>query len=65
MKSYQQRVIDEKAQLDERIIKLEAFLNTGTFKSLNFSEQFWLEKQFGVMADYSYVLGERIRRFRD
>ncbi len=63
MEEHNQRVVEEKRQLDERLNKLEAFIKSETFKGLNNSEQYWLEKQAGVMADYSYVLGERLVRF--
>lgn len=68
MKTYQphqQRVIDEKAELDDRRSKLAAFLYTGTFEALDAAERERLEKQLRLMTSYSDVLGERIEAFKE
>jgi hypothetical protein len=61
---YQQRVIDEKKELDERGDKLEQFILSDLFKSLPGAERVRLEKQLGIMGEYSEVLGERIAAFK-
>jgi hypothetical protein len=60
MEAYQQRVIDEKTELDTKLNKLVTFLNTTTFESLPPAEQrrLWLQQIF--MGQYSAILGERI-----
>lgn len=63
MKPHQQRVVDEKTELDAKRIKLEAFINNGDgaiFKALDVNEQDRLNRQLIAMNDYFLVLGERI-----
>lgn len=61
---HQQRVIDEKSQLDERLSKLTEFV-TGNemFNSLPLDERARLRRQRRVMREYSEILGERIAAF--
>lgn len=54
------RMRDEKNELDERISKLEVFVKTDFYKSLDDRRKEKLGKQLGFMYDYSMVLGERI-----
>lgn len=67
MKSHQQRVIDEKTELDAKRIKLEQFIDYGSgpiFQSLPAEEQDRLNRQMAIMNDYSLILGERIAEFK-
>ena len=57
MLPYQQRVIDEKAELDERLVKL---LNFPKFADLPQPEQDRMWRQAKHMKRYSDILGERI-----
>ena len=63
MQPHQQRVIEEKAELDERLSKLKAFAGTEEFASLSEAERARLNCQGLFMAGYSAVLGERIAAF--
>lgn len=66
MKSYaphQQRVLDEKHELDGRREKLAAFYSTPVFHGLPESEQTLLLRQGVAMRSYSEVLAERIAAF--
>lgn len=63
MQPHQQRVVDEKTSLDEKIQKLAAFIDTDTFDGLPDDEQDRLERQMVVMNEYSEILGERIAAF--
>lgn len=63
MQDWQQRVIDEKTALDEKLNKLEAFLEGEGFESLGNKDKTLLEHQAHWMNGYSGILGERIRRF--
>lgn len=63
MLPYQQRVIDEKAELDERLAKLNKFLATGTFAELPQDEQDRMQRQAKYMRRYSEILGNRIEAF--
>ena len=62
--AYQQRVIEEKRELDDRYYKLEAFIQkTIVFASLPQEEQSNMFAQLRAMGQYSEVLGKRIARF--
>lgn len=62
--AHQQRVLDEKSELDERLSKLDAFiLDNPLFLQLSGSEQERLARQSKAMAIYSGILGERIAHF--
>lgn len=65
---HQQRVVDEKAELDDRIQKLAAFIDTSTegfsvFASLSEPERMRLYEQHRAMTAYSTIHGERIAAF--
>lgn len=60
---YQQRVVDEKIALDEKLEKLNNFFITSTFANLPATEQFLLKRQANAMEEYSSVLGERLIGF--
>lgn len=61
---YQQRVIDEKEELDSRLAKLSIFLDSDTFETLvDPTERFRLKKQARIMREYSDILAERIAHF--
>lgn len=63
LEDYQQRVVDEKTQLDERLTSLRNFFSTETFKGLHTDERRRLARQWWVMTEYSSILGERIAAF--
>lgn len=60
MQPHQQRVVDEKAELDSRHDKLRAFLMGEMVKTLPADEHERLSRQYSIMIQYSNVLGERI-----
>lgn len=61
---HQERVIEERAQLVDKVDKLDAFLFGKTFNSLAEVEQLRLLKQLAYMKMYLNVLGERIAEFK-
>lgn len=63
MEPYQQRVVDEKNELDARYEKPLDFLCTDVFKGLPQQEKDRLVRQADIMLKYSLVLGERIAAF--
>lgn len=63
MEPHQQRVVDEKTELDERLTKLIAFFNSQIFAGLPADEQDRMKRQADHMTNYSVVLGERIAAF--
>ena len=63
MAPYQQRVVDERAELDARIESLGKFFDTQTFQALDTGERSLLVQQHRVMKVYSHILGDRIGAF--
>jgi hypothetical protein len=63
MLPHQQRVVDEKTELDQKIVKLDQFIEGEVFKTLPSDEQDRLVKQLRIMYEYFAVLGERIAAF--
>ena len=63
MLPHQQRVVDEKTELDSKREKLGEFKNMDAFARLPWQEQERLNTQAHIMTMYSAVLGERIAAF--
>ncbi|MGC3025883.1 crAss001_48 related protein [Burkholderia sp. DN3021] len=63
MQAHQQRVVEEKAELDERIERLQQFTLSLTFRDLDYIDQELLRHQQHLMEGLSAVLGTRIQRF--
>lgn len=63
MLPHQQRVIDEKSELDLKINKLSTFISGKIFKTLSTDEQVMLKLQFVYMVAYSNILQDRIKFF--
>lgn len=61
--AYQDRVIEEKSQLDEKIAKLRVFIGGKTYLDLDGNDQILLNRQLGIMEQYSEVLDDRIKYF--
>ena len=60
---FRERVRDEKAQLDDKIVKLAAFVNTSACLTLPFEDRSLLAAQLAVMQEYTEILTKRIGRF--
>ena len=64
MLPHQQRVVDEKIELGEKIEKLQAFISgNAMFNQLDWEEKDRLRRQKDYMIDYWNVLNERIHAF--
>lgn len=63
MQPHQQRVVDEKAELDAKIEKLTAFARTPIFAGLDSAERDRLSRQAAAMTSYSCILHDRIAAF--
>ena len=63
MQPHQQRVVDEKTELDAKRQKLESFLGGSVYQSLGDEERILLVEQSEVMKCYSDILGRRIALF--
>jgi len=57
------RVVVEKRELDEKLAKLTAFMDTAVYASLSADERGRLCMQRNAMDQYSSILGERIAAF--
>ena len=61
---HQQRVLDEQAELRERLAKLDAFiLDNPLFQKLSDADRQLLEQQSKTMAVLTEILAARIERF--
>jgi len=60
MSDFKTRLIEEKAQLNERIEKLEAFQKSDAFQSISPVQQSLLNVQLNAMRTYSQILVERL-----
>jgi hypothetical protein len=64
MAPHEQRVVDEKKELDAKIVKLESFIfENPVFSTLWMHEQVNLTKQYKIMMEYSQILGDGIKGF--
>lgn len=65
MEPFQQRVIDEKRDLDTKIIALCTFIHSDKYYSTvtHFTDRCYLQSQFKAMMDYSQQLANRIENF--
>lgn len=60
---HQQRVLDEKIELDVKLSKLLAFFGSETYKAIPGQDQHLLQQQAVSMEHYSEILGMRIEGF--
>ena len=64
MAPHQERVVTEKAPLDEKLDKLVSFTTSPNFlHTVEFEERERMLRQAAVMRQYSEILGERIAAF--
>lgn len=60
---HQQRVLDERTELDAKLSKLNGFFGTSIYTCLPEEERERLAAQARVMGEYSSILGDRIAAF--
>ena len=63
---HQQRVVQEKEELDEKLSKLSAFIDSPNF-TITVKDENEIERlvcQEEIMKDYSEILSERIAAFK-
>lgn len=65
LQPHQQRVVDEKAELDKKIAKLSPFIGTTTFTQLKPMERMLLREQLFFMEQYALCLKTRISHFQE
>lgn len=65
LQPHQQRVVDEKTELDKKAKALSDFIGLNPiFETIDSAEQERLKRQNDIMWQYSEVLGERIEAFK-
>jgi hypothetical protein len=64
MEDYQERVLKEKEELDDKLSRLTPFLTTEKFFGLPVEDRELLTQQEVHMKGYSLVLAKRIARFK-
>lgn len=65
LEPWQQRVVEEREQLHDRLVKLDALILTPEFRALPEADRDILMRQQGIMEDYRWILDERIARFAE
>ena len=60
MEAFVERMITEKDELQDKVTKLEKFVNGEKFKELKGLEQVYLKEQLSFMRGYLNVLRQRI-----
>jgi len=64
LQPHQQRVVDEKTELDTKLQALGKFIaDNPIYAGLSVDERQRLRRQYDAMTQYSGILGERIRAF--
>jgi hypothetical protein len=63
MQPFQERVVAELKDLDDKISKLQVFIHGGMFNALPSQEQERMTQQLSYMQGYSSVLKQRIEAF--
>lgn len=67
MQKYQERVVKEKSELDEKLRNLLSFITAegdSIFDKLNLDEKTRLTMQARIMREYSDILDKRIKAFK-
>lgn len=62
MEPFVERLVKEYYDLNEKIVKLHAFMHTDKYYDLPVDDQEDLSEQFSVMTAYSFILGRRLKR---
>ena len=63
MKPHEQRVVEEKKELDIKLDKLTEFMKGDIYSTVSAYERSRLYRQYSIMREYSAVLAERIVHF--
>jgi hypothetical protein len=64
MQPHEVRMINERNELDQKLQKLKAFVETPTFETLLMEEKLLLTLQLGSMSAYYHILEIRISRIQ-
>ena len=64
MNEFLKRVISEREDLDNKLVKLKRFIGNDIFKRLTNEEQSLLKEQYETMLKYLTILDKRINYYR-
>lgn len=64
MKDFQQRVVEEKKELDSKLSNLKTFMSSKDYESLPLKHKQLLIRQRVLMDEYSDILKNRIELFK-
>ena len=64
MEPWQERVVEEARELDEKIVALKGMILSQEFRSLPEEDRLLLKEQFIAMVGYQGILCKRIVRFQ-
>jgi len=64
MEEYQERVVKEREELNEKLEKLNSFIEGKGFNDLKPEDRDLLQRQRAVMRRYVQILTKRINRFK-
>jgi len=64
MRDFEERIVSELDELDERMSALSAFMYGDVYSTLPDLDQYMLTVQFQAMSVYAAVLADRIKRFK-
>ena len=60
MSTFLERLKEEEKELATKAIKLSEFISTDAYQELSDGNQYLLQKQLEVMAEYVNILGTRV-----
>ena len=63
MEDYQKRALEEQADIEGKIQRLNAFLMSEAYDYLPLIDRSLLNKQYAAMCNYKDILTRRIERF--
>lgn len=63
MQPYEQRVVNERDELQGKIVKLEAFIEGEAYPAIEYTDRKFLRIQLMTMLAYCEALNARIGRF--
>lgn len=63
MEVFQERVLQEKTELDEKLHRLSDFIAGDAFDKISDAEKDRLQRQAAAMGEYSTILAERVADF--
>ena len=63
MKPHEKRVLKERDELEDKLVKLESFLKTDAYLRVEQPQRMLLGRQANIMRTYLNILDQRIEAF--